>query len=72
MLRQPMNRFAQMQATDIDIYRNEVRKTKDMLVGPLLLFFLYFEKSENCGCACSIEVDQENASLGILRIFTRT
>lgn len=34
MLRQPMNRFAQMQATDIDIYRKEVRKTKGMLVCP--------------------------------------
>eukprot|EP00884_Botryococcus_braunii_P002755 jgi/Botrbrau1/12480/Bobra.0169s0027.1 len=32
MLRQPMNRFGQMQATDIDIYRKEVRKTKEMLV----------------------------------------
>jgi ATP-dependent Clp protease protease subunit len=27
MLRQPMQRFTQMQASDIDIYRNEIRKT---------------------------------------------
>ena len=27
MLRQPMQRFTQMQASDIDIYRNELRKT---------------------------------------------
>ena len=33
MIRQPMQRFAQMQASDIDIYRNEIRKTKNELVG---------------------------------------
>jgi len=27
MIRQPMQRFTQMQASDIDIYRNEIRKT---------------------------------------------
>lgn len=32
MLRQPMQRFTQMQASDIDIYRNELRKTKDEVV----------------------------------------
>lgn len=32
MLRQPMQRFAQMQASDIDIYRNELRKTKNEVV----------------------------------------
>ncbi|CAL8460770.1 g301 [Coccomyxa elongata] len=32
MLRQPMQRFAQMQASDIDIYRNELRKTKNEIV----------------------------------------
>ena len=31
MLRQPMQRFAQMQASDVDIYRNEIRKTKTKL-----------------------------------------
>ena len=35
MLRQPMQRFTQMQASDIDIYRNELRKTKNEIVsGP--------------------------------------
>eukprot|EP01023_Acetabularia_acetabulum_P032769 TRINITY_DN3060_c0_g1_i2.p1 TRINITY_DN3060_c0_g1~~TRINITY_DN3060_c0_g1_i2.p1 ORF type:complete len:229 (+),score=36.44 TRINITY_DN3060_c0_g1_i2:78-764(+) len=29
MLRQPMQRLQQMQATDIDIYRNEMRKTRE-------------------------------------------
>eukprot|EP01025_Chloroclados_australasicus_P028363 TRINITY_DN2813_c0_g1_i1.p1 TRINITY_DN2813_c0_g1~~TRINITY_DN2813_c0_g1_i1.p1 ORF type:complete len:299 (+),score=13.43 TRINITY_DN2813_c0_g1_i1:109-897(+) len=29
MLRQPMQRFQQMQASDIDIYRNEMRKTRE-------------------------------------------
>lgn len=38
MLRQPMQRFAQMQASDIDIYRNELRKTKNEIVrAPFLL-----------------------------------
>ena len=32
MLRQPMQRFAQMQASDIDIYRNEIRKAKGQVV----------------------------------------
>ncbi len=32
MLRQPMQRFTQMQASDIDIYRNEMRKTKNEIV----------------------------------------
>lgn len=32
MLRQPMQRFTQMQASDIDIYRNETRKTKNEIV----------------------------------------
>jgi hypothetical protein len=32
MIRQPMQRFAQMQATDIDIYRNEIRKTNAEVV----------------------------------------
>ena len=36
MIRQPMQRFAQMQASDIDIYRNEIRKTKNELVGACL------------------------------------
>ena len=33
MLRQPMQRFQQMQASDIDIYRNELRKTKNEIVS---------------------------------------
>ncbi len=33
MLRQPMQRFSQMQASDIDIYRNEIRKTKNEIVS---------------------------------------
>eukprot|EP00210_Caulerpa_lentillifera_P004670 g4455.t1 len=33
MLRQPIQRFTQMQATDIDIYRNELRKVKTNLVS---------------------------------------
>ena len=33
MLRQPMQRFAQMQASDIDIYRNEIRKVGDEIVS---------------------------------------
>jgi ATP-dependent Clp protease, protease subunit len=31
MIRQPMQRFTQMQASDIDIYRNEIRKTNAMV-----------------------------------------
>jgi len=34
-LRQPMQRFAQMQASDVDIYRTELRKTKAKLFGLL-------------------------------------
>ena len=30
-----MQRFAQMQASDIDIYRNEIRKTKNEIVSPV-------------------------------------
>lgn len=37
MLRQPMQRFTQMQASDIDIYRNEMRKTKNEIVRCLAL-----------------------------------
>ena len=33
MLRQPMSRMYQMQATDIDIQRMQVRKTKQQVVG---------------------------------------
>ena len=36
MLRQPMQRFTQMQASDIDIYRNEIRKTKNEIVSIFL------------------------------------
>lgn len=40
MIRQPMQRFAQMQASDVDIYRNEIRKTNAQVVrqaaAPLL------------------------------------
>lgn len=32
MIRQPMQRFAQMQASDVDIYRNEIRKTNAEVV----------------------------------------
>lgn len=32
MLRQPIQQFAQMQASDIDIYRNEIRKTNANIV----------------------------------------
>lgn len=32
MIRQPIQRFSQMQASDIDIYRNEIRKTNAHLV----------------------------------------
>jgi ATP-dependent Clp protease protease subunit len=35
MIRQPMQRFTQMQASDIDIYRNEIRKTNVSVVGML-------------------------------------
>jgi ATP-dependent Clp protease protease subunit len=35
MLRQPMQRFTQMQASDIDIYRNEIRKTNTNVVNLL-------------------------------------
>jgi len=35
MLRQPMQRFTQMQASDIDIYRTELRKTNANVVGLL-------------------------------------
>ncbi|CAD7699459.1 unnamed protein product [Ostreobium quekettii] len=35
MLREPMQRFTQMQATDIDIYRNELRRVKGELVNIL-------------------------------------
>ena len=33
MLRQPIQRYTQMQATDIDIYRNELRRLKTNLVS---------------------------------------
>ena len=33
MLRQPIQRFQQMQASDIDIYRNELRKTNAEIVS---------------------------------------
>lgn len=32
MIRQPIQRFQQMQASDIDIYRNEIRKTNGHIV----------------------------------------
>ena len=32
MLRHPIQRFQQMQASDIDIYRNELRKTNAEIV----------------------------------------
>lgn len=32
MIRQPMQRYTQMQASDIDIYRNELRKTNAEVV----------------------------------------
>ncbi|KAK9786581.1 hypothetical protein WJX73_008253 [Symbiochloris irregularis] len=32
MLRQPYQRFTQMQASDIDIYRNEIRKAKGQVI----------------------------------------
>lgn len=35
MLRQPYQRFTQMQASDIDIYRNEIRKAKGQVVSPV-------------------------------------
>lgn len=35
MLRQPIQQFAQMQASDIDIYRNEIRKTNANIVKVL-------------------------------------
>ena len=35
MLRQPIQRFQQMQASDIDIYRNELRKTNAEIVRPI-------------------------------------
>lgn len=35
MLRQPIQRFTQMQASDIDIYRNELRKTNTNVVNLL-------------------------------------
>lgn len=35
MIRQPMQRFTQMQASDVDIYRNEVRKTNGHVVALL-------------------------------------
>ena len=33
MLRQPLQRFTQMQATDIDIYRKELRRSKINMVA---------------------------------------
>ena len=33
MLRQPLQRFTQMQATDIDIYRKELQRSKINMVG---------------------------------------
>lgn len=35
MIRQPMQRFTQMQASDVDIYRNELRKTNGNVVSLL-------------------------------------
>eukprot|EP00892_Ulva_mutabilis_P011862 jgi/Ulvmu1/9048/UM005_0141.1 len=35
MLRQPINRYERMQASDIDIYRNELRKVNDEVVNLL-------------------------------------
>ena len=37
MLRQPMQRFTQMQASDIDNYRKELRRSKINLVRPFAL-----------------------------------
>lgn len=45
MLRQPMQRFTQMQATDIDIYRNELRRIKGELVD-ILAFHTEKSKEE--------------------------
>ena len=38
MLRQPYQRFTQMQASDVDIYRNEIRKAKGQVVCGLSFF----------------------------------
>lgn len=51
MLRQPMQRFTQMQASDIDIYRNEMRKTKNEIVRrlpPCLYVFLSSNELHPC------------------------
>ncbi|KAL3136017.1 ATP-dependent Clp protease proteolytic subunit- protein 4, chloroplastic, variant 2 [Trebouxia sp. C0010 RCD-2024] len=49
MLRQPMQRFTQMQASDIDIYRNEIRKTKNEIVSTLLCCVTYAKESSTQG-----------------------
>lgn len=38
MIRQPIQRFQQMQASDIDIYRNEIRKTNGHIVSGACTF----------------------------------
>jgi hypothetical protein len=41
MLRQPIQRFQQMQASDIDIYRTELRKTNREIVRPFSPFLVH-------------------------------
>ena len=49
MIRQPIQRFQQMQASDIDIYRNEIRKTNANIVRALLPSFLMLYRTVHCG-----------------------
>lgn len=48
MIRQPIQRFQQMQASDIDIYRNEIRKTN----GHIVRF--------HHGSACTVEMQSKH------------
>ena len=59
MLRQPMQRFAQMQASDIDIYRNEIRKVGDEIVSLQLTAMLQVAHSGwlKCLVHCLCEVN---------------
>ena len=64
MLRQPMQRFTQMQASDIDIYRNELRKTKNEIVSAQLTDPAFLVQS------CRVE-DTSQQSLIILLCMCR-
>ena len=59
-----MQRFAQMQASDIDIYRNEIRKTKNEMVCTSLASRKYASKYSACIQSTGV---QDGVALLLLR-----